>query len=59
MAKILIVDDDPGVRDFVSLLLRRSGHDVLAASTGQQALEMTTSSLPDLIVSDIRMSEMD
>ncbi len=43
----------------MSLLLRRSGHDVLAASTGQQALEMTTSSLPDLIVSDIRMSEMD
>jgi DNA-binding NarL/FixJ family response regulator len=60
MAKrLLVVDDDPGLLLAVSETLRAEGFDVKTARRGNDALTIVAQSLPDLIVSDIRMPGMD
>ncbi len=55
-AKIMIVDDDPGVVRSAGLYLQRSGYRVIEAYSGEQGLELLKSTVPDLIVLDIEMS---
>jgi pilus assembly protein CpaE len=57
--KILLVDDDMDTLRLVGLMLQRQGYEVRVASNGQQALGMVQSELPDLILLDIMMPEMD
>ena len=57
--KILIVDDDPRLRDLVRIALERAGHHVLTASDGRQALVQTAREAPDLVVLDVGLPEMD
>ncbi len=57
--KILIVDDDPRLRDLVRLALERAGHTVTTAADGQSALTQAARAAPDLIVLDIGLPEMD
>ena len=57
--KILIVDDDPRLRDLVRLALERAGHAVIAAGDGRQALVHAARDAPDLIVLDVGLPEMD
>ena len=60
MAKrLLVVDDDPGLLLAVSETLRAEGYDVATARRGADALVLVAQSLPDLIISDIRMPGMD
>ena len=60
MAKrLLVVDDDPGLLLAVSETLRAEGYEVKTARRGAEALMVVAQSLPDLIVSDIRMPGMD
>ena len=60
MAKrLLIVDDDPGLLLAVSDTLRAEGYDVATARRGADALVRVAQTLPDLIISDIRMPGMD
>lgn len=60
MAKrLLVVDDDPGLLLAVSETLRAEGYDVKTARRGADALVIVAQSLPDLIISDIRMPGMD
>ena len=60
MAKrLLVVDDDPGLLLAVSETLRAEGFDVKTARRGADALVIVAQSMPDLIVSDIRMPGMD
>lgn len=60
MAKrLLVVDDDPGLLLAVSETLRADGYDVKTARRGSEALTIVAQSLPDLIISDIRMPGMD
>jgi two-component system chemotaxis response regulator CheY len=59
--KILIVDDSRAMRRIVSRLIRQagySGHALLEAENGREALEMVHSDFPDLILADWRMPEM-
>src|ERR1044072_3490229 len=58
MANLLIVDDELGMRQFLTHLLQREGHTVRVAENGQQALKLLREQAPDLIVSDIRMPDM-
>ena len=58
-AKILVVDDDDALRRLMQRLLRDTGHDVLLASDGAEALKMFGEQSIDLIVSDISMPRMD
>lgn len=60
MAKrLLVVDDDPGLLLAVSETMRAEGYDVKTARRGAEALVIVAQSLPDLIISDIRMPGMD
>lgn len=56
---ILIVEDDKSVREFVTRALREDGHSVTTVDNGAQALELLESENVDLLLSDIRMPEMD
>jgi class 3 adenylate cyclase len=54
----LLVDDAPDNRLLMSLYLRRSGVEILAARNGEEALQITASMLPELVLIDIGMSGM-
>ena len=56
---ILIVDDEPRIRDFVSINLELEHYGVIEASNGLEALEQLRENLPDLVVMDVMMPEMD
>jgi len=57
--RVLIVDDEPNVRDTVAFNLRREGLDVSFASDGVAAIDMARSLRPDVVVLDIMLPEID
>jgi two-component system response regulator PilR (NtrC family) len=59
MANILVVDDEQGMRQLLSLVFGRSGHAVRAAENGRRALALLQEQPADLIVSDVKMPDMD
>jgi two-component system response regulator PilR (NtrC family) len=58
MANLLIVDDELGMRQFLTHLFQREGHVVRVAENGHDALAQLQQQAPDLIISDIRMPDM-
>jgi CheY-like chemotaxis protein len=56
---VLVVDDDPQVRDFIELALADRGHTVLQAEHGGAALALLDSMTPDVILLDMRMPVVD
>lgn len=58
MAKILVIDDEPGMRDVLDRVLRRKGHEVVLASGGQQGLERFRQDHPDVTILDLKMPDM-
>lgn len=56
---ILVVDDDPQIRDVLNLALGRAGFDIIIARDGAEGLEQATLHKPDLAVLDIGLPEMD
>ena len=59
MAKLLIIDDERGIRNTLKEILADEGHEVDVAENGKQGLEMAQAKAYDLIFSDIKMPEMD
>src|SRR5882762_5370806 len=59
MAKILVVDDNPGNRKLVVTLLSHEGHRTVEANDGADGLEAARAENPDLVISDILMPSMD
>ena len=59
MAKILIVDDERDARESMAVLLREAGHVVTCAPNGREALSAVLSDLPDVVLLDLLMPEMD
>lgn len=59
MSNILIVDDDPQIRDLVRIALEREGFETMIATNGKTALTSAAQVSPDLIVLDIGLPEMD
>ena len=59
MAKLLIIDDERGIRNTLREILADEGHEVEVAENGKQGLEMAQAKAYDLIFSDIKMPEMD
>ncbi len=57
--KILVVDDDAGLRRTASLILENEGHKITTAADGAEALEKAADSTPDLILCDVRMPSVD
>ena len=56
--QILVVDDNPGVRETIAMLLMSAGYDVLVAEDGFAALLQLRKTEPDVIVSDLEMPRM-
>jgi len=59
MSKIMIVDDDPNIRELVRVLLQNGGFDSCEAVDGRDALRVITDENPDLAVIDLMMPDMD
>lgn len=59
MKHILIVDDEPLVRDILREVLRDAGYRVTDLSTAADALARVREDVPDLIVTDLQLEEMD
>lgn len=58
-ARILVVEDEPSIREVVSLYLRRAGYQVTIVGDGRAALESLSSEPPDLVVLDLMLPEVD
>jgi CheY-like chemotaxis protein len=59
MPKILIVDDEEGLRELYRMELTAEGYEVLLAANGREAMELLQAQAPDVVIMDIRMPEMD
>src|SRR4051794_23439073 len=59
MATILVVDDEPDIREIVQLNLELDGHRVLTAGNGNEALAILGDELPDVMLLDLNMPELD
>ncbi len=58
MARILIAEDEPDIRELVAFTLRFAGHEVIATSNGEEALNQAFVVIPDIILMDVRMPRM-
>ena len=63
MAKILIAEDEPDIRQLIKFTLEFAGHEVIVTANGAEALQSAkdmaeTGQLPDLIIMDVRMPRM-
>jgi two-component system cell cycle response regulator len=58
-ARVLVVDDEPVNLDLVEYLLRAFGHEPIVALGGESALRLANERVPDLVLCDIQMSQMD
>jgi len=59
VARILVVDDSPDMRELLERILRRDGHVVEHAANGRDALELLMSGQFDIVLTDLLMPEMD
>jgi DNA-binding response OmpR family regulator len=59
MAKVLVVDDEEGIRVLCRVNLELEGYEVIDAADGQTALELARSKRPDLVFLDVMMPRMD
>jgi DNA-binding response OmpR family regulator len=56
--RVMVVDDEEDIVDLISLNLQREGHQVIAAGTGEEALELLKADRPDLVVLDLMLPGM-
>ncbi|HVF52731.1 MAG TPA: response regulator [Actinomycetota bacterium] len=59
MRKLLIADDEEGVRALVRMTLESDDYEILEASDGEEALRLARSELPQLVLLDVTMPELD
>ncbi|MDG9682301.1 response regulator transcription factor [Streptomyces sp. DH18] len=59
MPRVVLVEDDPSVRDGVEMGLRRRGHEILATATGEAGLKALDVFRPDLLLLDLMLPAMD
>jgi len=55
MGKILIVDDEKGMRELLSIMLKKLGHEPVTAENGQKAIKLIKDDIFDLVVTDVKM----
>ena len=58
VARILVADDEPSMRELLSIVLRREGYEVLLAASGAEAVRVLERRHVDLLISDLRMPDM-
>jgi two-component system alkaline phosphatase synthesis response regulator PhoP len=57
--KILVADDEPAVLRSLEFILKKEGYTVLTATNGQDAFDLASANLPDLVLLDIQMPRLD
>jgi two-component system nitrogen regulation response regulator NtrX len=57
--RILVIDDEPAIRDSLKMTLEYEGYDVIGAATGQEGLALAEREAPDLVLLDVKMPGMD
>jgi DNA-binding response OmpR family regulator len=57
--KILLVDDDPDIRDAITVILEAQGYEVITAKDGMECFDMLGAEKPDLLILDLLMPKMD
>jgi len=58
MIKILVVDDEQGIRKLLKALLTREGYEVMTASTGEETLKILNSTAFDLMILDLSLPDI-
>ena len=58
MAKIVIAEDEPDIRELIAFTLRFAGYEVITGSNGEEGYELTKKERPDLAMFDVRMPKM-
>lgn len=59
LKKILVVDDDPYILMSLEFLMKKNGYDVMVARNGTEALDIVEKQLPDVVLLDIMMPDVD
>ena len=59
MAKILVLDDDQGMREFMEIMLTKEGYDVTSADSPAKAINLCRKTAYDLVITDLKMPKMD
>jgi CheY-like chemotaxis protein len=57
--RVLLLEDDPDIRESTALALRREGAEVVTAATGQEAVDVYAERPPDVVLSDILLPQVD
>jgi DNA-binding response OmpR family regulator len=58
MAKIVIAEDEPDIRELIAFTLRFAGHEVIAGANGEEGHDLVKKEHPDLAMFDVRMPKM-
>jgi CheY-like chemotaxis protein/anti-sigma regulatory factor (Ser/Thr protein kinase) len=58
MNQVLVIDDEPEIRDLVRSILSKKGVEVRTASTGEEAVEILDRQIPDVVITDVHMPGM-
>ena len=56
--KILVVEDTPSIRELITNYLKKNGYEVIEAKNGRDALDKAQETLPNVVVTDVVMPEM-
>ena len=59
MTKILVVDDDQGMREFLEIMLSREGHGVVTVESAEKAMNLCKKDKFDLVITDLKMPKVD
>ena len=59
MNRILVIDDEQSMRDFLSIMLKKEGYEVFAAENGEHALKAIQTEIYDLVITDVKMPKVD
>lgn len=59
MAKILVLDDDQGMREFMEIMLNKEGYDVTSADSSVKAINLCRKTAYDLVITDLKMPKID
>lgn len=57
--RVLLAEDEPNIVESLTFILERSGFDVSVTTTGREALELAQSAIPDILILDVMLPEMD
>jgi len=58
MAKIVIAEDEPDIRELIAFTLRFAGYEVITGNNGEEGYQLTKSERPDLVMLDVRMPKL-